>query len=158
VSRGEPVDEVDDACKEAYKRYKCIEADFNAGLISDDSVCGGGMFFEYHINGNNEITCGPESDPNYAADPAANGCKLAACEIEKAFSERVYVTIGNQMNNSGKKLLFQDSNKSNYGLECTSRPGPPRDACCGTYPDRKPYNTDLQSCCENGNVRGFGTC
>lgn len=158
VSRGEPVDEVDNACKEAFKRYKCLEADFSSGLLTDNSSCSAGMFFEYHISSDNELICGPPSDPNYSSDLSANGCKAAACEIEKAFSMRVYNEIGNEMNNSGKKLKFQDSNKNNYALECTARPGPARDACCGTYPDRKPYSSDLQSCCDNGNVRSFGSC
>lgn len=155
-SRGEPIDELDNACKEAFKRYKCLEQDFSNGSLTDDTTCMPGMLFEYHINGAGEVVCGPQDNPEYASGD--NGCKLAACEIERAFSTRAYAVIGNEMNNSGKKLKFQDSNKNNYEIECAARPGPPRDACCGSYPDRKPYAADLQSCCENGDVRSFGSC
>jgi len=157
TSRGEPVDEVDDACKEAFKRYKCLEQDFSSGLLSDDSLCSVGMEFEYHMNGNNEITCGPADNPEYAIEPERHGCKLAACQIERAFSQRIFSSIGNEVNGKGK-LKFPDNNKINYDVECTARPGPPRDACCGDYPERKPYSSELQSCCDNGLVRSFGTC
>jgi hypothetical protein len=158
TSRGEPIDELDTACKEAFKRYKCLEQDFSSGSLSDESTCMPGMLFDYHMNASGEIVCGPEDNPEYANDAANHSCKLAACEIERAFSMRAFAAIGNEMNNSGKKLLFQDSNKKNFDVSCVARPGPPRDACCGSYPERKPYSSDLQSCCDNGNVRSFGSC
>jgi len=156
ASRGEPVDELDSACKEAFKRYKCLEQDFASGQLTDEATCQPGMLFEYHLDAAGNIVCGPEGNPEYASGD--NACKLAACEIERAFSMRAFAVVGNTMNNSGKKLAFQDGNKKNYEIECVARPGPPRDACCGSYPDRKPYSADLQSCCENGNVRSFGSC
>ena len=157
TSRGEPVDEVDDACKEAFKRYKCLEQDFTNGLISDDTICSVGMDFEYFMSDNGEIICGTVDNPEYANQPERNGCKLAACEIERAFSLRIFNSVGNEVTGKGK-LKFPDNNKDNYNVECSARPGPPRDACCGEYPERKPYSSELQSCCENGLVRSFGTC
>jgi len=156
TSRGEPVDDLDSACKEAFKRYKCLEQDFSSGQLSDDDTCSPGMLFDYHLDANGNIVCGPEDNPEYAS--GNNGCKLAACQIEREFSNKAYAIVGNEMNNSGKKLAFMDGNKKNYEVECTARPGPARDACCGSYPDRKPYSSDLQSCCENGDIRSFGSC
>merc|ERR1719220_227565 len=109
ASRGEPVDELDSACKEAFKRYKCLEQDFASGQLTDEATCQPGMLFEYHLDAAGNIVCGPEGNPEYASGD--NACKLAACEIERAFSMRAFAVVGNTMNNSGKKLAFQDGNR-----------------------------------------------
>lgn len=159
-SHGEPVDELDSACKEAYKRYRCFTHDVDNGLLSDATSCMPGMEFEFHMS-SNEIICGPPEDPEYALNSDLNGCKLAACEIERAFSYRVFNIVGNELNPSGKKLRFREQNAHNFGThgrgECKAQTGGDKDSCCGEFPNRKPFNSDMASCCD-GDIVTFGSC
>ena len=93
ASRGKPIDEVDKACKQAFVNYKCFDYDRENEEMSDNMTCRAGIPFKFHMK-NGEIICGPAKSPNYEKNKEQNQCKLAACQIERAFSYKVFDIIG----------------------------------------------------------------
>lgn len=84
-SRGRPLDAVDQACRLAYRTYKCFDIDVRNSEITDKEVCKQGIKFKFHMK-DGKIICGPVGNPEYKNKPNLNSCKLAACEIERDFS------------------------------------------------------------------------
>lgn len=97
-SNGGSIDEIDRACLEVHQAYHCMLLDYDQkNIIQGNSHdnngnpvegCFHGINFAYHVGADSEIICGPESNPRYIRTPW-HGCRLAACEIEKRFAERV---------------------------------------------------------------------
>ena len=116
-SNGQPYDDVDRACLDAYRAYRCMVLDHNHGDLKQVTSrnengtaidgCYHGIQFVYHVNHQGEITCGPEHNPGYAQD-AWHGCRAAACEIEKNFAYKVLEAVSDP-------ILFQQNNWMNYG-------------------------------------------
>lgn len=115
-SNGQPYDDVDRACLDAYRAYRCMVLDHNHGDLKQVTSrnengtaidgCYHGIQFVYHVNHQGEITCGPEHNPGYAQD-AWHGCRAAACEIEKNFAYKVLEAVSDP-------ILFQHNNWMNY--------------------------------------------
>ena len=95
---GPPLDEVDSACMKVHKAYQCMFMDADDKVLKQGQTytvtgeaidgCFEGMQFTYHTDSNNDIVCGPETNPNYANNQW-NGCRQAACQIEREFAYSV---------------------------------------------------------------------
>lgn len=115
-SNGQPYDEVDKACLDTYRAYRCMFLDYHHGDLKQVTSrnengtaidgCYHGITFAYHLNHQGEITCGPEYNAGYAQD-AWHGCRAAACEIEKGFAYKVLDWLN-------EPIIFQHDNWMNY--------------------------------------------
>ena len=159
---GQPVDEIDKACLSVYNSYKCMLMDYENGELNQIGrhKCYKGQTFNWYFDTTNtpdgEIKCGTPTNPNYIKTAHVDGCRLAACKIEKEFSEKVYEIL----NAAGGPEAWQAKNVGNYGkcdVKVSNIGGSAgeRDSCCGAYPSRFPYNSVVKQCCDGG-VVGFG--
>jgi len=176
-SPGVPVDEIDNTCRRLHRRWHCLENDSknNIDSIPDDcnrdSTQHGASRYKWHgtedpVTGHKEIICGSHSTGGYENVLNKNQdiiCKLRACEIERAFAEEL---VALDFEN-----WFDDAHTGMNGRgECVGEPSVSScgstnscedlvDSCCGTYPDRFPFNDGgLKECCSDGTVKVAGTC
>ena len=153
-------DDLDQACSEAFKNYRCFSMDSQHGDFGkvQHDVCRPGMQFEFHVNKNREIICGPADNPNYENGLKTNNheCKLRTCQIERRFSWSVLGIVGTD------PMAFQSQHVDKYHawdenmcVKGTNRGlmSYDKDACCGKYPDRRAYATSFSMCCPNGKVK-----
>lgn len=169
---GPPLNEVDSACLKVHKAYQCIFMDADDGMLKQGKTytatgevvegCYEGMQFSYHTDANGDLVCGTETNPNYANNKW-NGCRQAACEIEKEFAYSVVhhlqdpVAFKQSANADGlyfwspvrKATVCQGAQKG-YRRE--------KDECCGSYPMREPFASAVFECCENGSAKRIGEC
>ena len=144
---GAPIDDVDQACQSSFHQYQCYEKD---GCIKGDE-------FIYHMNAAGELICGPRNDPDYESDQEGFVCELSACQIEKQFAQTVYPILGDPR-------IFRDDQRPNYqqnekgGCQKTSGISTSKDQCCGSFPNRRPYDSGESECCSDGSVQIFGFC
>lgn len=159
-ANGKPIDSIDRACLEVHDAYKCMIQDYEMGLLNQEAGdgCYHGVNFAYHTDTNGDIICGPSSNPNYANNDK-NGCRLAACEIERAFAYKVKDDLADPIN------FYKDNKKTMYDIytddsQCSKNTGGvQRDMCCGEYPDRSPYSQVTHDCCgDPGIIQPFGMC
>jgi len=166
---GKPIDDIDAACTRLRDAYTCIVMDAvdeildhpnpSTGELRDQ--CGRYTEFEYFIDTNKEIVCGPTNNPefvNHLEDDEK--CLKAVCEIERQFANEVFYLIGDD------PLQFQADNLAlgNYEIyddatECRSQHnGYGANACCGDYPLRFPYVEFIKTCCNDGIAVLLGQC
>lgn len=167
---GKPVDEIDSACKRMAQCYDCAKSDH--GESCDSSSVG--YKYELHNDPNdpnnhwkNSIVC--------TDDPVKKGCKRSICECDKKLSEDLRENFGFWV--QGHHQTQGDFDTSMCQVEhCTSgncqARGPVE--CCGDntgprFPYRsnngqrkccgnKTYDSTVQECCSDGDVRFMGAC
>ena len=159
-SNGKPLDAVDQACKEAFRSYKCFKRDITNNLLTDVSEnCTENIGFKFHMN-NNKIICGPSRNPEYKFNQdKRHTCKLAACQIERNFSYKIFKIIG------GDPIGWRERHRHNYETfrsekacqKALQHDMIKKDGCCGEYPDRRPFSFEKEACC-NGSISFFGAC
>lgn len=156
--KGQPIDELDQACLDVYNSYKCMFMDHEAGRINQIGKygCYKGMTFRWHFDTNGEIQCGRPSNLNYYN--TEDDCRLAACQIEKNFVYKVQ----NFLNSQGGAENFYNNNQNNYGycpnVKRNGKVRTERDSCCGEFPNRVPFNSLYRECCEDGSMASIGGC
>ena len=170
---GPAINEIDQACIDVHNAYLCMFMDADEGILKQGRTtaldgskiegCYEGMPFTYHVGGDGKIICGPASNPEYARNKW-NGCRQAACEIERHFA----YTVANQL---ADPLVFKDqANQDNLyfwnpvrkanmcrgdGLGVKRN----KDQCCGEFPTRYPFASDTFECCgTDGKNKPFGEC
>lgn len=157
---GKPVDRVDEACLDTYHAYKCMFIDHENGDLQQGGQqgCYKGQTFNWYVDANNELQCGVPTNPDYINTINKDGCRLAACKIEKEFATKVASIIGSD------PAAWKASNQSNYG-SCAGKMNPggtgqggERDSCCGQYPSRTPFNSIVSQCCSDNSIVPFGNC
>lgn len=167
---GKPIDEVDAACGRLRDAYTCITFDVENALYPDpdpgspdeQDKCGRFTIYEYHIDDDKNVICGPADDPEYAnADPSEQ-CRKIVCDIERQFADEVFSHIGADVRayetaNSAKYDVFSDSN-----ICISGNNGNAVSECCGAYPNRHPFIPFIKTCCDMGNgvfePKYFGDC
>lgn len=160
-ANGKPLDWIDRACLDVHDAYRCMLDDYNNGLIVQDTEfgCYEGMGFVYHTDASGDIICGPESNPNYANNNK-NGCRLAACQIERNFAYALRETLEDPVTffKDNKKIMYDHYNDDTMCFRTGSVDTLPRDSCCGEYPSRRPFSSVTHDCCLSGDVKLFGEC
>lgn len=175
-SHGQPVNEIDSACRRLYQCYKCATIDGNLeGNICDpaNEKYKVPVIRNVHNNGSyvacNQINRNPNISPS---DPEYNAvnCKIRTCCCDLNFAKELleYFFSGMIIDSSKKH-----ANGFDFNQECPSpcadgscKSGEKR--CCGEYPLRFPYNTrdgerdccwkktyntNRLQCCENTFIR-----
>lgn len=170
---GPAVNEIDQACIDVHNAYLCMFMDSEEGILkqgrttaSDGSKiegCYEGMPFTYHVGSDGNIVCGPANNPEYARNKW-NGCRQAACEIERHFAYTVVNELADPLAfkneaNADNLYFWNPIRKSNMcrgdGLSMKRN----KDQCCGEFPTRYPFASDTFECCgSSGENKGFGEC
>lgn len=158
-ANGKPVDEIDAACRRLRDRYTCITFDVENEVLAhpdpsspdNQDYCGRLTTYEYHIDADKEIICGPETNPEYAANNPEDECRKAVCNIERQFADEVFTHIGDnaqqyEIDNADMYSLFNDNSQCVSGNN-----GHAVSECCGSYPLRVPFIPFIKTCCDMGN-------
>lgn len=140
-SSGPAQDEYDGLCRDLYRCYRCIARDFN-GFESWHN-------YMFTSNADGSLSC--DSTRNTAEMRALCECDASfATSLGAIWDDNTYdYTLWNRKGNN--EFNFDYSNV------CIRGEGVETDACCGSYPQRKPYSTVASSCC-SGHVHPFGSC
>ena len=137
---GKPQSGIDSLCKKLAQCHKCISDDYGVPATMEWEF---GHFMEYEwsiLNG--DIGCAVNSDQH----------KKDLCECDAAFA-------------TATGALFADGNWPftthgmfvNIAATCVGSQGGEAE-CCGTYPNRKPFQTMSHECCADNSVATLGSC
>lgn len=146
--RGKPVDEQDSLCRRLQQCHTCVAMDHTNKCDPDVGN------YRYTIDGTlKTISCSENTD----------NCKRNACECDKAFAlDFAAIWDDNKFNRYYWKNKYNlKAGNPTFDMEETCKItgfGSPKDECCGEYPSRKPYNSVLYQCCEDGSVKSVGSC
>jgi len=174
--QGAPIDAVDKACLDVANAYKCMFEDEQNGNLTqkphkhtfdsngEDLTCYEGQSFKYRIKEGGDIRCGPSNNKEYAKDDT-NGCRLAACNIERAFAYTVAPFLQDPVEfrdlaKPSKYRMTPNASDWNDSREtnCKKSGGSHvQDSCCGEFPERFPYASSRSVCCD-GTVSPIGSC
>jgi hypothetical protein len=158
IGGGQTRDQIDGTCGMLYKCYKCLNIDFGAhdGMFNYD------VTLEEDDNGNRSLSCN-------------DGPNKEACQCDKLFSERMATVV--QTCNDHKSAGITDSpfcpndafrtesgggtfdpfdNTAAGCLKANMEGHNPKDACCGVYPERLPFDTQNRECCRMTQVEDNG--
>lgn len=153
---GTPIDELDQACLDVFLGYKCMFMDVEEAALTQGGPhgCYKGITYNWYFdeNNSNKVMCGRPANPNYST--TNDGCKLAACQIEIKFAEKVlelidFDPVGYKNSNLDKYNDCQVSKVNRQDM---------RDSCCGNFPDRYPFSSMTRECCSDGSVGSIGSC
>ena len=158
--KGQPVNDLDQACKDLHHGYNCIKI--------DDSECNPRTLDASQNEYTLPLTAiSPLVDPDQACQDANPGdtCGYRTCLVEAQFLITTYqpVYAGNQtwidMWND-MTFVHQPDGGFDFENQCIGRPGigPAGDKqCCGQYPYRNAYFTARKQCC-NDVISPIGAC
>jgi hypothetical protein len=163
--KGTPVDELDGMCKTLHDGYTCAIID--AELEGADECIPWEVEYNPGSGAGNDrfATC-------QAANPGGDNCAVRACSVEGIFTDNVFALLlgGSQadLENFSHSQGFDPATDAG----CPVKPGVHGSSgakeCCGSYPNRFPfktldgdraccasrtYNTQILSCCPNGQVK-----
>lgn len=155
---GRPISEVDAACTRLRDAYTCIVIDTDDSVMThpdaaspdNQDYCGRFTTYEYHIDNDKEVICGPESDPEYASGATEDVCRKAACDLERQFAAEVFNLIGADPD------VFAANNAASYNIHSdptlciNTNNGHGVSECCGDFPLRYPFIPFIKTCCEVG--------
>lgn len=156
---GKPIDPIDAACGKLRDAYTCVTFDVENAIYPDpdpsspdeQDKCGRQTIYDYHIDNDKNVICGPVEDPEYANSDPSEECRKVVCNIERQFADEVFSHIG------GDVVAYQDDNPGKYDVFsdssiCVSgNNGNAVSECCGTYPSRVPFIPFIRTCCDMGN-------
>jgi len=155
---GQPLDEIDSACKRHKECIQCALADF------DQATCPWWKPYKMTAmvddqTGEKHLVCNDK--PGY--------CKRSLCECDVQFAKDLYEQRKNYNRNNHHRygdIDTEEACKTNYRGNGNSNggngggyneKGSNEQQCCGSYPKRFPYNTGKAMCCE-GKVSSIGSC
>lgn len=185
---GFAVDEIDQACKELFHCHKCLPIENGDSCSPED---GKGREYRHTYDVVDGINC---------QNPKNDNCGYNKCQCAKDFAEKVAAIWGSgdwEWNNAywlnkkfvrrvlknrphpveGNEKWFEKDNFMlfDYQFNCAvGERSPAKElACCGEFPNIKPYDLEtrecckaafrpyepnMQSCCQDGRVRDIGEC
>jgi len=152
---GQPVDEIDSACKRHKECIQCALADF------DQSTCPWWKPYKMtamvdDVTGEKHLVC--QDRPGY--------CKRSLCECDAQFARDLYAQRKNynrdnhhrygsiDTDQACKANSYRGGNNKGKGQEKSVKG---ENKCCGDYPKRMPFNTGKAQCCD-GKVSSIGSC
>jgi len=144
---GNGLDELDEACRDLARAQKCFSVDthYNKACTVEDS------YKSWTDTGN--TFCGDENDVNWKNK---QDCRYDVCLGEQQFAMKVaeLIILGFEKNDE-----FQDLSEAEYGVMCQQKyTGSSNLSCCGTVPNRYPFNTDVKECCGDSTIATIGMC
>lgn len=145
---GPAQDGIDSLCKKLARCHKCIAADYGISAFSAEWDADKGKYrWSAALDGS--ITC-QANDDQYKKD---------LCECDAAFAE----ALGAQWNDADWDITMWNNRKNaQYSFDhtntCVGVNGPEVTECCGSYPNRMPFQTASHECCPAGNVATIGSC
>lgn len=157
-------------CIDLYTCYKCINIDYD----HEGTYAAEKMVYDAEISTENELTClNPitHGDVRKRREPHdhAENCPRHVCECDKEFVRKMLNNHHICLEDANSPYCLNDEYRhtsENSGLipafvpkkHCMNIGEHKKDlnACCGSYPSRKPYQTEEKSCCD-GNLE-LGSC
>jgi len=162
---GLPKNDIDQRCFSLHKGYSCAKIDGN---------CDAPWTASYQVVVGFDELYGSATPENVAISQCNSfgntGCELNACIIEVNFAVSMF---------RDPSFIFQTYDQSfqnlDHSLECPKQAGDSAEiSCCGDYPTRKPFKTEVQGssrgccgntvydsdmyCCSGSAVQILGTC
>lgn len=159
IGGGQTKDAIDSLCGELYKCYKCLNIDFGA----KDTM------FQYNVNlienndGQRELEC-------------VDGDNKDACLCDVMFAEKMSVVnsqceadlangvtdsmfcVNDEFRTSNGGGNFDPFDNSADGcLKVNMDNHNAKDACCGEYPDRLPFDSGNRECCQMSHNDGVSS-
>lgn len=137
---GKPVNPMDQACKELQLCYRCTKID----SMGDADICYPGqqdyMVEMSKVVGGIMAAC---SEPN-----AGDDCAIHTCCCETDFVRKILMLFF-----SGYTFdpSYHHDNWDHTG-KCHIDGDPFVPECCGEYPTRKPYNSEVMECCKENKL------
>ena len=150
--RGPALDEYDAACKQLSRGYECAMMDEPACVPWEASYQPDFMTQAFALYG---AASNPATIPQTCAQNT-DECARIACIIEGTFLARVYNADDDP--NVQTTLAYKQANgfdnKDQNNCPVSGGRGDAEDACCGEYPDRRPYRfkTGERECCDKGGI------
>jgi hypothetical protein len=142
--KGQPVDDIDMACKNLFGGYKCANV--------DDVFCDATTVTYNSPDGFTSlpVTIGEEFQACTDANPG-NTCGASACAVEKFFIAKLLRLLISEGTVGLNASFKHDSFDPNVQCNVQAQTGdlPAITECCGTYPSRMPYRTSFRGCCDN---------
>jgi len=151
--KGQPVDQLDEACRSLYKCHKCVDIEYPNECETDN----GG--YKYDMD---PVT----KDLSCEASEKHGDCKVKLCECETHFVETIYdLWVGENSSWSYNTKFWLDKKWTNKnereGLDSFDRDNVcvislvnvEADSCCGDFPSIIPYSSSEKNCCANGEVK-----
>jgi len=157
IGGGQTKDEIDGLCGELYKCYKCLNIDFG----SKSSM------FEYSVDlvenddGSRELVCHEGENQDACKCDVMFAEKMAKvnaqCEFDQATGvENSPFCVNEDFRTENGGGSFDPFDNSADGcLKVNMDDHNAKDACCGDYPDRLPYDSVKRECCEMPHNDGF---
>jgi len=155
--KGNVVDDLDQECQKVAASYLCMYMDHDNGSIvqaTGKHGCYPGMVFDYFFNDNDELICGKKNNIDYVNQQ--DDCKLVSCQVEREFAYRALEI----MDYDPTAWLAANSGMTGFcpAKDTGSEKKPMRDACCGEFPVRYPFNSMVRECCDDGKTANIGGC
>lgn len=155
-NKGTPVDEMDKLCLDLFRCHRCIyEFDYEGDTCEIES-----KYQSFFDDPTGQIECSIGNTP----------CQMSQCECDRRFVYMLADLWTNQDPNRETDYIYNryywknDRNAKKgptfgYRNTCVSNGniGNSADACCGADGDRKPFNSNFASCC-NDKLSTFGSC
>ena len=141
--QGPPVDTLDSICRDLARCHTCV--DFDHGGIDTATEK-----YKYNITGSS-IDCSMNTVQH----------KLDQCLCDKKFAE----DVGAMWDDNSFNTFFWHG-KNNVKVNpvfdkeqtCVKVGGNANDACCGSFPSRRPYASIAMDCCNDGSLAAIGNC
>lgn len=148
AGRGAPVDEFDNACKLLAQCMRCTKLD----AIANSQVCDPGS--QSYMTMNTMVGQGGEVQAECldAVDDPNNDCAVHTCCCELEYTRRILELFLSEMralNPVFKHDVFDPNDENNCGR---ANNGPVARECCGEYPHRRVYNSNIAGCCGNTKI------
>jgi len=145
---GPAQDNIDWLCKKLAKCHKCISADYGISSFTSEWDADIGKY-RWSADSNGDLTC-DANDDSYKHD---------LCECDAAFA----TALGANWDDSNwDNSMWGNRKNSGYTLDydnvCVGFAGAEATDCCGTYPERMPFQTVSHDCCSDGSVATIGSC
>jgi len=153
IGGGKVRDFTDFQCKELYRCYKCVnidyssnytEVNYSADLTVDDD---GNRIIDCSVNAKSDAENICECDKRFAEKIALGEeeCSMGVAGHPKGdycMDENLRTVTGTRLDN-GAAGSFDSRNMCEKAF-----PDHNKDKCCGIYPNRNPYDSSAQDCCE----------
>lgn len=183
IGKGPTVDAQDGLCRDLARCHRCVSMDHNSRPGHFDVVDPSFAKYRFKIV-DNDVSCQRNTDKG------KHQSLRDLCECDAKFAREIAAIWTDASYNryfwhfpksirkqaKGKELPAidqpDDYPKFDFDGTCVGSEGGQADSCCGTYPDRLPfdsasksccqnnslYNNLLQTCCNDGRVANAGDC
>lgn len=154
IGGGKTKDVVDHHCKELYRCYKCVQADYSANYTDisysvDFNRKNGARNLDCTVNSKQDSENICECDKRFAMNVAKADAECAAgTSADPEWGEHCMDEQWRTQNGGGSFDPQNQCDKQFHGHD--------KDKCCGIYPNRYPYDINFNDCCQSQGVDADG--